>query len=137
MKVSEYIKEYTLDEPIKLRHVAIEISEFILEVIKFNWQRSKEEITDVLLMFQLWMFWRLHINGELWKSTKGSVDKTIRRKQVWNEIYLFVGLKENISGYSGNYNKVEKVVKHLHRFGIDRKAAANAYNKVVNKKRAV
>jgi hypothetical protein len=53
------------------------------------------------------------------------------RKLIWNEIYAHVGLPENISGYVGNYKKVEKVVRHLRGFGISGEKAEKAYKKVV------
>ena len=53
------------------------------------------------------------------------------RKQVWQEIYEFVGLDKNISGYVGNYNKIDKVINHLSKFGINKDKAEEAYRKIV------
>lgn len=130
MKISEYIKEYTAGGPITLRNVLSEISEFLVELAKLNKNTIREEFEDIFHFLQLWLYWRFGIDGEIWKMTKNSVKKFMDRKIVWNKIYVSVGLPENISGYVGNYKKIEKVVSHLQKFGIDKERAGEAYRKI-------
>jgi hypothetical protein len=131
MKISEYVKKYTTGERITLREVFGEVKELFLEVLKLNGVGIKEEFEDVFHFLQLWFYWRFGVDGEIWKITENSVKKFIDRKLIWNKIYAFVGLPENISGYAGNYKKIEKVVNHLRKFGINREKAEEAYNKIV------
>jgi hypothetical protein len=131
MKISEYVKNYTSGDPVFFHHVILEVKELIVEVTKRNYEGIKEEFEDVFHFLQLWLFWRFKLDGEIWKITKHSVKKFMDRKLVWNKIYVSVSLPENISGYVGNYKKLEKVINHLQRFGIDRKAAIKAHNEIV------
>lgn len=134
MKISQYIKEYTAGKPITLRNVFSEINELILEIIKIKKGGIKEEFEDVFHFLQLWLYWRFSTDGEIWKMTKKSVRKFMDRKQVWNKIYAYVGLPQNTSGYVGNYKKMQKVVSHLQKFGIDKEKAEEAYKKIVQDK---
>ncbi|MCX6740383.1 MAG: hypothetical protein NTZ49_04095 [Candidatus Parcubacteria bacterium] len=131
MKISEYIKEYTNGNRVKFIHILAECKEFIDDVLRLNKMGMCEEFEDALHFLQLWLYWRFGLNGEIWKITRHSVDKFIGRKSVWNKIYKFVGLPENISGYVGNYNKVFKVVNHLNKFGINKEKAKEAHNKII------
>ena len=131
MKIGEYVKEYTSGEEIKFKEVVSEIKELLAEISKFNREGMKEELEDVLHFLQLWFFWRFGINEEIWEITENSVKKFIERKKIWNKIYVYVGLKENVSGYVGNYRKIDKVVNHLQKFGINREKAEESYNKIV------
>jgi len=134
MKISEYIREYTSGEPVTFRQVFWEIKELFWEIFKLNKEGIKEEFEDVFHFFQLWFYWLLGLDGEIWGITKNSVRKFINRKEVWNEIYIYVGLEKNISGYVGNYKKVHKVINHLQKFGISEEKAEESYKKIVLKK---
>lgn len=131
MRVKEYIKEYTAGNQITLRNVFSEINEFLAEVVKLNKKGIKEEFEDVLHFLQLWLYWSFGFNGELWKITDHSVKKFMDRKAVWNKIYVYVGLPENVSGYAGNYNKVEKIVNHLQKFGVGKEKAEEVFRVIV------
>ncbi len=108
MKISEYIKEYTAGKPITLWNVFSEINEFLVAIVKVNNNEIKEEFEDIFHFLQLWLYWRFGIDGEIWKMTKNSVKKFMDRRLVWNKIYAFVGLPENISGYVGNIKMLKK-----------------------------
>jgi len=131
MKISEYIKEYTEGKRIHFSDVLQEIKELFIEIFKFNKTGIIEEFQDVLHFVQLWLYWRFKINGEIWTINEKSVAKFMDRKKVWQEIYMFVGLDKNISGYVGNYNKVDKVINHLSKFGINKDKAEEAYRKII------
>lgn len=135
MKISEYIKEYTAGKSITFRDVIVEINEFLAEIVKMKWNGIIEEFEDIFHFLQLWLYSRFGIDGEIWKITRHSVKKFIDRKLVWNRIYTSVGLPENISGYVGNYKKIEKVVNQLRKFGIDKEKAEKAYRQVVLEKK--
>lgn len=134
MKISEYIKKYTDGNKIYFfgkRGVMTELGEFLHEVRKFNKKGMHEEWEDFLHFMQLWLYWRFGLNQEVWKCTQDSVNKFIERLRVWNKIYTYCGLPEDISGYVGNYNRPEKVVNHLNKYGIKKSTALDAYKKVV------
>ena len=131
MKISQYIKEYTSGESVGFKYVVGEVQELIAEVVKANKDGIKEEFGDVFHFLQLWLYWRYAVDGEVWRVTKSSVKKFMDRKAVWNKIYVAVGLSENISGYVGNYKRLEKVISHLERFGINRETAKVAYERIV------
>lgn len=131
MKISEYIKRYTAGRRICFSDVLREIKEFFIEIFKFNKAGIIEEFQDVLHFIQLWLYWRFKINGEIWIISKKSIAKFMERRPVWQKIYEFVGLDKNISGYVGNYNKVDKVINHLSKFGINKDKAVEAYKKIV------
>jgi hypothetical protein len=134
MKISEYVRDYTDHaRPITTRNIFSEIKELIEEVIKMNKDGIVEEFGDVFHFLQLWLHAKFGLNGEIWPVTNLSVKKFMDRKTVWNKIYVHVGLPENISGYVGNYNKLEKVVAHLGRLGVGREQSASAYDKIVQK----
>lgn len=134
MRISEYIKEHTAGKRITFRNVISEINEFLAEIIKLNKDATREEFEDIFHFLQLWLYWRFGVDGEIWKITKNSVKKFMDRKRVWNRIYIYVGLPENISGYAGNYKKIEKVMSHLQKFGIRKEKAEEAYRKIVLEK---
>ncbi len=134
MKVDEYVREYTSRKPIRFSEVLEECREFLAEVFKFNKAGMKEEVQDVFHFFQLWLWWKFGLNGKLWKITAGSVQKFMNRRKVWREIYLYVGLPEDISNYNGNYKRINKVIGHLSSFGIREEKAREAYEKIVEQK---
>lgn len=134
MLIKDYIKEYTLGTRVPFADVWGEMREFFAEVTKFDKAGMAEEAQDALHMLQLWMYWRLGVNGEIWRITQGSVKKFMDRKKVWQEIYVFVGLDKNISNYVGNYKKSEKVINHLSVFGVSKEKAEEAYKEIVFKK---
>lgn len=131
MKISEYIKEYTDSGTITFYNMMMELNELVVEIAKIKWNGIKEEFGDVFLFLQAWLYCRFRIDGELWKVSRNSAKKFSDRKLIWNKIYTSVGLQKNISGYVGNYNKVEKVVNHLQKFGIDREKAEESFKKIV------
>lgn len=131
MKIEEYTKRYTKGNPITSRYLFGEIKELWVEILNMNKKGVKEEFQDLLHFFQMWLYWKFGLNGKIWRITQSSVDKFMKRRQVWNEIYKYVGLKEDISGYSGNYMKVEKVIFHLGEFGISKDKAEESYREVI------
>ena len=133
MKISEYIKEYTSGERVTFMEVVHEKIELLEEIFKFNKKGIKEEFGDVFHFFQMWLYWRFGLDGKIWKITDKSVQKFMDRKRVWNEIYVYVGLKENVSNFCGNYKRIEKVVNHLQKFGINKEKAEEAFNRIVIK----
>jgi hypothetical protein len=134
MKISQYVEEYTDGKSIRFHCVMMEVNELIVEILKINWGGIKEEFEDLFHFLQLWLYWRFGIDGEIWKITRHSVKKFMDRKFVWNKIYLSVGLSENISGYAGNYKKIEKVVSQLQRFGVGREKAEEVYKEIIANK---
>ena len=65
MKISQCVKEYTAGEPIKLGDVFSEINEFFVELAKFNKDGVKEEIGDIFIFLQLWLYWRFGMDEEI------------------------------------------------------------------------
>ena len=131
MKISGYVRSYTSGERVTLREIFSEINELAAEIVKAREEGIHEEFEDVFHFLQLWLYWRFGLDQEIWKITRHSVQKFIDRKQVWNKIYACVGLPQNISGYVGNYKKIEKVISHLQKFGIDRERSEKAYREIV------
>ena len=131
MKASQYCKEYTTGEYIHLKHTFFELQEMWEEIVKFNWKGIKEEWQDALVYFQCWLYSRFKLDQEMWKISAGSAKKFMDRREVWHDIHEYVGLKREVSNFCGNYQRPEKVVKHLAKFGIGREAALEAYERVV------
>ena len=131
MKIKEFTQNYSRGKRIKFHSVLREVQELLEEIIKLNRAGMKEEWQDSWLFFQIWLYWRFGINGELWSFTKDSVNKFMARKAVWQQIYESVGLPRDISNYVGNYNRVEKVIKQLGDFGVDENQARKAWEKIV------
>lgn len=134
MKIKEHIREYTAGNRIYFKHILWETGELLVELFKFNKSGIIGELSDVFYFLQLWLYWRFGINGEAWGITERTVSKCIKRRKVWQEIYLFVGLDKNVSGYAGNYNKIEKVISHLSKFGINKERAEEAYSAIIVRK---
>jgi len=130
--IKAFFEEYTNNEKVTFRSVIDEGNELLLEILKFNKKGVFEEYQDVFLFIQLWLYCKFGINQKLWSLSKDSTNKFIKRKAVWKQIYKYVGLKEDISNYCGNYNKIEKVIKQLSIFGISKQKAQKAYEKVVS-----
>jgi len=133
MRIGEFVKEYTSGRRFVFTDVLEECREFFVEVLKFDVAGMKDEAGDVALFVQIWFYWRFGVNGELWRTTKGSAEKIMNRVSTWKDIYEFVGLPHNVSNYAGNYERVEKVVTQLGRFGVERDRAEAAYAKIVLK----
>ncbi|MDY0097485.1 MAG: hypothetical protein RBS01_04000 [Candidatus Dojkabacteria bacterium] len=134
MKVSEYIKKYTSGERVHFfskSGVTGELIEVLEEILKWNVKGIKEEWEDLLHFLQLWMYWRLGLNQEIWECTSHSVNKFISRVEVWKKLYKYCNLSEDISGFAGNYNRKQKVINHLGKFGISENKAIEAYNSIV------
>lgn len=134
MLISEYTKEYTAGKGIYFKDVWSEIKEFLVEILRLDTTGIKEEFGDVFHFLQLWLYSQYKIDGQIWRITNYSVSKFIDRKKVWQELYEFVGLDKNISGYVGNYKKLEKVVKQLSKFNVNPEKAEAAYNSIVLKR---
>ena len=135
MDIETFAQKYTLGNKIGIRGVFTEIKELFIEILKLNKKGIREEYQDVLIFIQLWLYCQFGIHGKLWSSAKDSVNKFIERKNVWQRIYIQVGLTKDVSNFCGNYDKVEKVINHLSNFGISKKKSQEAYNKVVSKLR--
>lgn len=131
MNIKEYVKDYTSGERIKIKHILSEVQEFFEALFKWDLKGIHEEFEDVFHFIQLWLYWRFGLNGEIWGITRHSADKFMARRAVWRKIYLFVGLPENISNFVGNYKKIEKVIKHLNKFGVTKEKAETAYKEIV------
>jgi len=131
MKVDIYIQSYTLGKRIPFRDVWSEIKELLIEIVKFNGAGIREESQDVLHFLQLWLFWKFGMNGKIWGITSNSVNKFMRRKEIWMRIYRHVGLDETVSNYVGNYKRLHKIKSHLSQFGVSDEKAEDAYQKIV------
>lgn len=134
MLISRYIVEYTSGDRVKLKDILKEKVELLEEVLKFNPKGIKEEWQDVWHFVQLWLYWQFKIDGDVWSFTSQSVEKFKKRVEVWREIYEAAGLEKNISNFCGNYNRKEKVISQLAKFGINSERAIEVYNQVVLKK---
>jgi hypothetical protein len=132
MLIADYIKAYTSGERVTfVKEVMSEVRELLVEIWRLNRSGIVEEFGDVMHFAQLWLFWRFGVNGEIWLSSMGSVNKFMARLAVWRRLYAEVGLDPAISNFCGNYQKIEKVVKQLGRLGIDRERAEMAFAKIV------
>lgn len=116
------------------RHVLAEVGELLEALVKFDRAGLKEETGDVFHFLQMWLHYRFGLDGETWPVAQHSVDKFIKRRKVWNQLYVFTGLAKNISGYMGNYQKEHKVIRQLKRLGISEPKAKQAYRVIVEKK---
>lgn len=131
MKVSKYIVDYTNGDRIELKHTFLEVWELVVEIAKFNTKGIKEEWQDVLVYFQIWLYWRFKVDGEMWPISRESAKKFMDRVEIWHDIYEYVGLPRRSSNFCGNYKRPEKVVKQLGKFGIDPVRAREAYDRIV------
>lgn len=131
MRISDYIASYTSGERVPFREVWQEVKELAVELVHLNGKGIREEWQDVLHFFQLWLYWRCKVNGEVWKCTNGSVTKFMNRVAVWRKLYAHAGLDPKISNFAGNYAKLPKVIKQLGKFGVSEERATEAYNEIV------
>jgi hypothetical protein len=131
MRISEYIASYTSGDRVPFREVLQEVKEFLVELVHFNWKGMNEEGQDTLHFFQLWLYWRFKIDGEVWKCTSYSTTKFINRVGIWRKLYAHAGLDPQISNFAGNYAKLPKVIKQLGKFGVSEAKATEAYNVIV------
>jgi hypothetical protein len=131
MKVSAYVIDYTNGERIELVHAFAEVWEMLEEVFKLNYKGIKEEWQDVLVFFQLWLYWRFRVDGEMWSISSESAKKFMERVEVWHDIYEYVGLPRKTSNFCGNYKRPEKVVRQLGKFGVDPIRAKEAFERIV------
>ena len=131
MKVDQYVQEYTHVKRVRFLRIFVEVGELLEAISLFDRKGIKEEYQDFLHFVQLWMYWRFGLNQEMWSCTKDSVDKFMKRKKVWHEIYKFVGLKPPYSNQCSNYKRKEKVVKVLKFYEVEEDKAVEAYNKIV------
>lgn len=132
MRIGEHIQAYTSGDRVPFREVWQEVKELLHEVVRLHWKGMHEEWQDVLHFFQLWLYWRFKINGEVWKCTSGSIAKFVGRLAVWQQLYAHAGLDPHVSHFAGNYAKLPKVIKQLGRFGVSEERATAAYKAVVN-----
>lgn len=133
MDIKTYISEFTSGERIYFNSVLAEVGEFFEAMTQGDRKGMSEEFGDVVHFFQLWLFWRFKINGEIWRGSKKSVEKFMARVKVWRSLYVYVGLDPKVSNFCGNYKKIDKVVKQLGRYGISRTKAEEAYRAIVQK----
>lgn len=133
MKISEYVKKYTKHNRIRFIDFLRESGEFIAEIFKLNRHGISEEFSDAVLFLQAWFWSDFKIDGEIWSLAKKSADKFESRREVWQKIYSYVGLKNIDSKFLGNYKKIKKVIEHLSEFGIEREKAEKAH-KFINLK---
>ena len=133
MTIEEYIKKYSRGNRFYFRDVLVEFCELLGAIFKFNRLKIEEEFRDVCVHFQIWLYYQFGIKGEAWAVNMKAAGKYDARQIVWRKIYSFVGLNEDISGYSGNYLKVKKVVNHLARLGVNDEGAKEAHKKIVLK----
>ena len=131
MKINYFCKEYTHGK-VYFKDIIDEVQEFFEELIKFDREGMKDEFADVIAFFQMWLWNRFKINGQLWKLGLRSFNKFIARRKVWVQIYVFVGIKEKCT-YCRNYKRKNKVIKHLAKFNVSEKKAIEAYKSIVLK----
>jgi hypothetical protein len=91
----------------------------------------KEEWQDILVFFQIWLYWHFKINDQMWECSSESTKKFMNRVEVWHDIYEYVGLPRRTSNFCGNYKRPEKVVRQLAKYGIDAAKAREAYDRIV------
>jgi len=133
MLVSEYVKTTTAGNRITFLHFLEEVWELVQAIIRLDKENVSEEWQDSIHFFQLWAYWRLGLDQHLWQCTSKSTAKFMARVEVWQKIYEYVGLPKNISGYAGNYNRLEKVETQLVSLGISKELAHRAYSEIVRK----
>jgi hypothetical protein len=131
MKISYFVENYTNGKGIFINHITGEIKEVFEEVVKFNFDETKEEIADVLAFTQMYLYCKFGVNGSLWNVALPSFNKFMARKAVWVKMYKKVGLDENVSNFCGNPNRKEKVIKHLANFGVGADQAVLVYSEVI------
>jgi len=131
MKINYFCNEYTHGK-VYFKDIIDEIQEFFEELVKFDGEGMKDEFADVISFFQMWLWDQFKINGKLWKLGLRSFNKFISRRKVWEQIYVYVGIKEKCT-YCRNYMRKYKVVKHLSKFNIGEKKAIEAYEFIVLK----
>lgn len=132
MKISKYIQDYTSGERVKFKEIFQEFVEFLEELFKFDWKEAKLEFSDVMHFLQMYLFWVLKIDGEVWSITQPSLDKFMGRLEKWRLMYKEAGLDPMISNFCGNCYKEYKVVKQLGRFGVSEEQAKKVFRKVIN-----
>ena len=116
MKTSQFWRDYTSGDAFSLSDVFGELSEMLIELIKFNPRGIKEEFGDSLTYIQLWLYTRLNMDGHLWRLSLRSYKKYHQRKKVWDKIHDIAGIKG--VNYCGNYRKKEKIIEHLKELNI-------------------
>lgn len=131
MTIEEYIKKYSRGNRFYFKDVLAEFFELLGALAGMKWQKIVEEFRDVCVHFQIWLYYQFGIRGKAWATNMKAAEKYDARQIVWRKIYLFVGLSEDISGYSGNYLKIKKVIDHLTRLGITEEKAKSAYQNIV------
>jgi hypothetical protein len=109
----------------------MECKELIDAIIWLNWENIKEEVGDVCLFFQLWLFWQFSLDGKLWLITHHSCRKFQARQPVWRDLYGVAGLGNTLDASTANYRWRHKVVDRLTTLGVDKDVANAAYDLVV------
>ncbi len=132
MKIKHFVNEYTHSKT-TFKNVWDEVIELSEELIPFNKKGVKEEFSDVIVLFQTWLWFKLNLNQNLWKLGKPSYKKFINRRAVWEELYIYTNLKKKCT-ICKNYNREWKVIKHLTSQGISELKSREAYMEVIMKK---
>tara|TARA_Y100000310_G_C20688351_1_gene820577 strand:- start:1143 stop:1541 length:399 start_codon:yes stop_codon:yes gene_type:complete len=131
MKISEFCKNYTDGSGASFPRVLEEVGEMLVEVFRLDFVAVKEEFHDVGSFVQIWLHSKYGYDKGLWKWGLPSCEKFIARRAVWNQLYVKVGLPENVTNFCGNYKKKEKVLKHLVSLGVEESVALLAFAEVV------
>ena len=132
MKIGQFCKEYT-DPELRTGFLRVldEVGELIGALFTFNPDKIKDEFADVLVLVQIWLYYKHKVDDNLWEGGVPSYNKIMLRRDYWKQIYDFVGLDRNVSSYCGNYKRERKVVSQLGRFGVSKERALEAFNGVV------
>ena len=133
MKIGQFCKEYT-DPELRTGFLRVldEVGELIGAIFTFDADKIKDEFADVLVLTQIWLYYKHKVDNDLWGGGMSAYSKIMSRRKYWNQIYDFVGLNRTVSYYCGNYLRKRKVVSQLGRFGISKERALEAYEKIVN-----
>ena len=132
MLISEYYVLYTDQKKFGLSYALEEVVELSKEVVTFNWKNVPDELSDISIFVELWLYTCFDYDHELWRSSQLNLQKVQARKPVWEQIYNYVGVPYD-RNYCGNYFKIDKVVRHLESVGISEEKAREAYHHVVER----
>ena len=130
MLISEYYVQYTDQKKFGLGYALEELVELLTETATGHWREIPGEVSDISIYLQLWMYTHFEYDQQLWSTSHRNLEKVQKRKPVWQKIYGHVGVAYE-KNYCGNYSRPEKLVAHLHQFGVSREKALEAYERVV------
>ena len=123
MKISEYIWKYSERRQMTLARIWLEVLELVEAIQLRNWAGIKEEMGDVVHFFQVWLFWTLALDQQIWWFTRPAANKFMARHEVWSRIYVAAGLRPDMAGSMANYRRPEKIVDRLLSFGVEKTKA--------------